>query len=455
MSWVLGAGMVVLGGGLLWLALEGLVRWWIERPLPRDFHGSIGRDEVRRRQAEVGVRVASGVGWLHLGWIADPDRERYLVERRDGSAWRQVGETRTGSFLTRAPGLARFRVLAVPRGRSGGEPRLVGEIEAAPGAGLSPPLCAPRIAGPWRTLFRPTQHGDYVNDHCIYRDAEGRWRLVGITGRGGGDFASERWFATAVSEELPPSEAEGGQMREGPPLADFGELAWAPCVLHETEAPPAGWHLFWSPHRLHQMRSRDGVHWETHRVTLEAPAHRFFRDPMVLAVVPGQWLLYTTARGRYFSRVDVYQSFDLARWQYIRGALRTGWGSERNSPFASTESPTVARHRGRWYLALTYNNDSFFWPGILLLLRIWPGRASYNDTLVLHADNPYDFGCYRGRRRTENLVARLEAHAPELVHHPERDDWHVTTAGWPWVASLTSGEVAIAPLEWDEVPSGR
>ncbi|MBW2237395.1 MAG: hypothetical protein JRG85_18650, partial [Deltaproteobacteria bacterium] len=103
----------------------------------------------------------------------------------------------------------------------------------------------------------------------------------------------------------------------------------------------------------------------------------------------------------------------------------------------------------------TYNNDSFFWPGILMLFKTWRDRASYNDTLVLHADNPYDFGCYRGRRRTPNLVARLEAHAPEFVHHPERDDWHITTAGWPWVATLTSGEVAIAPLVWDEVSGSQ
>jgi hypothetical protein len=446
-------GKLVFGGALLWLALELLVRWWVQRSLPRDFYGSIGRDRVRSHQAETGVRAATGPGWLHLGWIADPARERYRVERRPAgaaspAAWQPVGETRTGSFLSRATGSFEYRVWAVSPERSRAEPRLVGQLEAEAGAEPAPPLFAPRIAGAWRTLFRPAQHGSYINDHCIYRDAEGQWRLIGITDKSRGDFDAERFFAVGASDELPPGD---GEMREEAPLADFGELAWAPCALQEEEAGHAGWHLFWSPHRLHQMRSRDGIRWEDHRVTLEAPQHRFFRDPMVLKVAPGQWLLYTTARGRYYSRVDVYQSFDLRHWQYIRGALRTARGSERNSPFASTESPTVVRYRGRWYLVLTYNNDSFFWPGLLMLLKIWPGRASYNDTLVLHADDPYDFGCYRGRRRTPNLVTRLEAHAPELVHHPERDDWHITTAGWPWAASLTSGEVAIAPLAWEEI----
>ena len=447
-------GTLALGVALGWLALELLVRWWVQRSLPRDFCGSIARDRIRAHQQRTGVRAATGPGWLHLGWIADPARERYRIERRpvaDGSrgAWQQAGRARTGSFLSRETDVCDYRVWALPRGRGESEPRLLGELRAQAGAGPAPPLCAPRIAGAWRTLFRPEKHGSYINDHCIHRDAEGRWRLLGITDKSRGDFDAERFFAVGVSDEMPPAH---GEMREEAPVADFGELAWAPCVLREEEAGREGWHLFWSPHRLHQMRSADGIRWDDHRVTMEAPRHRFFRDPMVLKAAPGQWLLYTTARGRYYSRVDLYQSFDLRHWQYIRGALRTARGSERNSPFASTESPTVARYRGRWYLALTYNNDSFFWPGILMLFRIWRARASYNDTLVLHADNPYDFGCYRGRRRTPNLVTRLEAHAPELVHHPEREDWHITSAGWPWVATLTSGEVAIAPLVWDEAP---
>jgi hypothetical protein len=46
-------------------------------------------------------------------------------------------------------------------------------------------------------------------------------------------------------------------------------------------------------------------------------------------------------------------------------------------------------------------------------------------------------------------LARIEAHAPRLVRHPENGAWWITTAGWPWAASLTQGEVAVAPLRWD------
>jgi sucrose-6-phosphate hydrolase SacC (GH32 family) len=149
-------------------------------------------------------------------------------------------------------------------------------------------------------------------------------------------------------------------MEEDAPLADFGELAWAPHVIKAVDT----YHLFWSPHRLHRMTSADGVAWGEHRVVMTKPFHRFFRDAAIINVAEGQWLLYCTARGRYFSRVDVYQSFDLDGWQYIGPALRTGLGAERNGIVASTESPAVVTYRDRFYLALTYNNDSFFWPAL-------------------------------------------------------------------------------------------
>jgi hypothetical protein len=302
-------------------------------------------------------------------------------------------------------------------------------------------VLVPRVAGPWRPLFRPTRAGDYVNDHCLYRDARGHWRLVGITGPGAGDYARERRFAVGVSEAFPPPEG----MREDAPVADLGELAWAPCAVRAADA----WWLFWSPHVLRRMRSSDGIAWTDPEVVLAETQHPFFRDATVVEVAPGQWLLYATARARWFSRVDVYQSFDLRHWQYVRPALRTGLGSERNAPMASTESPCVVRREGRWYLALTYTNDTGGLAAALLARRILLRKASYHDTLVFHAESPYDFGCYRGRRRAPGLVARLEAHAAELVEHPDTGAWWITTAGWPWAATLTRGEVAVAPLAWE------
>ncbi|MEM4725143.1 MAG: hypothetical protein QXP01_09045 [Candidatus Hadarchaeum sp.] len=424
----------------IWLLLEAVVRIYVEAPLASDFYGSIPRTEVAEQQARHGVQTVAGPGWVHLGWIANPEAETYRIERRTATGWQTVGQAQFGSFLWRGEG-GSFRVWRVPK--RGGEAALLGEVEVSP-AGNTPPLFVPRIAGAWQLLFKPTKYGYYVNDHTVFQDAQGNWRLVGITSLTDGDYNQEKYFAVAVSEDFPPP----GGMREEPPVADFGELAWAPHVIHAQ----GKYHMFWSPHKLHQMTSPDGIVWGEHRITMTAPYHKFFRDAMVLQVAENQWLLYTTARGRYYSQIDLYQSFDLEHWQYIRTALGSGWGSERNSAFASMESPFVLQYRGRYYLSLTYNNDSFFWPAILMLFRIWLNKASYNETLVFHSDNPYDFGVYRGKARSPTLLTQLEAHAPEWIYLPQREQWYITTAGWPWVATLTSGEVAVAPIAWEALP---
>jgi hypothetical protein len=324
---------------------------------------------------------------------------------------------------------------------------VVGEVAASRSGAPPGPLRVPRIAGPWRPLFRPARAGYYVNDHVIFRDAAGRFRLLGITDRSRGDHRSERRFAQGVCETFPPPDA----MREEAPVADFGELAWAPWVVRDG----ATWHLFWSPHRLEHMTSPDGAGWSGRRTAIRAPMHPFFRDAMVLAVAPGQWLLYATGRGRWFSRVDLYQSFDLEGWQYVGAALRTGPGSERNSAFASTETPHVVEHEGRYYLSVTYNNDSRFWAPLWLLARRWRRPETYSDTRVFASEHPYGFGCYRGRCGAPSQIVRLEAHAPRLLRHPDTGAWWITTAGWPWAATLTRGEVAVAPLAWDAAPGTR
>ncbi|MCX7678989.1 MAG: hypothetical protein N2316_07195, partial [Spirochaetes bacterium] len=103
------------------------------------------------------------------------------------------------------------------------------------------------------------------------------------------------------------------------------------------------------------------------------------------------------------------------------------------------------------YLSFTYNNDTLFIHGLLMLFHVWLDKESYNDTLVLHSDNPYDFGVYRGKARTSNLVAALRAHAPEWVYVRNLKQWYITTCGWKWVSTLTQGEVAIAPLVWEKI----
>jgi hypothetical protein len=84
-----------------------------------------------------------------------------------------------------------------------------------------------------------------------------------------------------------------------------------------------------------------------------------------------------------------------------------------------------------------------------MLFKIWPDPSSYNDTLVFHSSNSYDFGIYTGRDSSSTLLTTLKAHAPEITHQEESGDWYITTCGWPWIATLKQGEVAVAPLRWD------
>ena len=423
----------------IWLLLEIGLRLYVELPLKTDFYGSIARDQVRDEQFKHGVRTAVGNGWIHLGWIADPDNESYTVEKRSGSAWIKTGESAFGSYLTHDL-TGNFRVIV--KSKKDGIARILGEVSCS-ASDTPAPIYKPVIDGPWKLLFKPSFHGYYINDQTVFRDSQGRWRLLGITSKSIGNYEEEKYFASGFSDTFPP---ENG-MVESNPVADFGELAWAPHVLSANDS----YHLYWSPHRLEYMNSKDGVNWDGHRTIVEAPYNKFFRDSMIYEVAEGQWLLYTTARGAFFSQVDTYQSFDLIGWQYIGCALQCNWGSERNSPFASTESPFVLQYKGLYYLSVTYNNDTFFWNGLLLPLKIWIDRPSYNETLLFQSDNPYDFGTYRGKAFSPSLVTVLQAHAPEYVHDPETDRWFITTAGWPWVATLTSGEAAYAPLKWEIV----
>jgi hypothetical protein len=424
----------------LWLIVETGLRVYVEMPLKTDFYSSIPRELVRQRQVEIGVRTTQGPGWVHMGWIADPDRETYRVERHVGEFWQQVDKTQFGYCLLRETG-GSYRVLAISNDT--GKARLLGNVDVRVQDNPSPLLYKPVIAGPWQVLFRPLSSGNYINDHAVYRDAGGDWRLVGITSKSDGDYNQEKYLAVGTSKDIPPA----GGMQESTPVADFGDLAWAPHVISERGT----YYMFWSPHRLERMTSADGISWGDRQTVMPAPYHKFFRDAMIFKTAGGQWLLYSTARGLFFSQVDRYQSFDLKEWQYTGTALSTGWGSERNSPFASTESPFVMEYKGRYYLSVTYNNDTFFWNGILLPFKIWLDRDSYNDTLIFNSDNPYDFGNYNGSGNASSLISRLKAHAPEYVYVPDRDAWYITTAGWPWISSITSGEAAIAPLKWEAV----
>lgn len=426
---------IILIISVIWVSLEFLIRLIAEKGLSSDFYGSIPENKVQYIQKQIGIKITKGNGWIHLGWIADIKNEIYRIEIENGESWQFLTKTKYGSYLYKGLG-GKFRVTKINHKTH--ECQLLGEIDGSTSID-SYNIYKPKIIGGWNLIFKPEITGDYVNDHTIYQSRSGSWQLLGITSISRGDYRKERYFTSATSDEMPPTK----MMIEGRKVADLGKLAWAPHVIVHNNL----YHLFWSPNQLHRLTSTNGVHWTNYELVIKKPYHKFFRDAFIYKVSDNQFLLYATSKGCFYSRIDLYQSFDLHNWQYIGPAVKSVWGSERNFVTGSMESPKLINYKGGFYLSTTYNNGSTFLSAVLLRFKIFLNKKSYNDTLIFLASNPYDFGTYGGKRHSRNMIARLITHAPSYL---EVDDkWYITTCGWPFAASLTSSEVAIARLDWE------
>jgi len=206
-----------------WMIAEIGGRMYPEIFLKTGFYGSMPRHIVNERLEEIGIQTASGPGWTYLGWIADPEHEDYRVVKLVDGEPRQVGKIKYGSFLLREASGA-YQVWVIPNDAV--QPRILDTVMIETTTG-NPALFKPKLTSPWKTLFRPEKYGSYINDHTVFQDNGGDWRLVGITSLSDGDFNDERYFAVGVSPDFPPTK----EMVEQEPVADFGELAWAPVQL--------------------------------------------------------------------------------------------------------------------------------------------------------------------------------------------------------------------------------
>jgi hypothetical protein len=74
-------------------------------------------------------------------------------------------------------------------------------------------------------------------------------------------------------------------------------------------------------------------------------------------------------------------------------------------------------------------------------------KDNYHNTLVFCSDDPTNFGDYTGDNEEDLVVARLHAHAPEVIRDSD-GQWYLTTCGWPGFNTPAEGGVAIARLEW-------
>jgi arabinan endo-1,5-alpha-L-arabinosidase len=287
----------------------------------------------------------------------------------------------------------------------------------------------PRIKGPWRPLYTPKQHGNYVNDHTLLRAEDGTWHLFGITGFHS-DPAQERYFTHARSERLLTPEG----MTEAGKVLDEGGNAWAPCVVEHDGAA----HMLYgpSPTRLAVTTDLSSNEWWVQPAELVgAPLFAAHRDHMVIRLNDHTWLMYVSGLYQRMGAISCFVSNNLRQWRFVQYALTSSGNAPLTPAWGAFESPYVVHRDGLYYLFTTYTDCE---------------RESYHQTLVFTSTNPYDFGEYTGDNHDAVVLTSLDAHAPEIVQDPEDGSWYITSCGWRNKGTHHEGGVAIASLEWTE-----
>jgi beta-fructofuranosidase len=277
-------------------------------------------------------------------------------------------------------------------------------------------------------LFQPQTYGRYVNDHSLVRYSDGSWHLFGITSHAkeGDDYAElERYFVHAAG-----SLWGAEPMREVGKCCDNGVRAWAPGVIRHGPR----YFMYYGPSPMRMATSFELCHWMEQTPTIGgAPLDSCHRDSMVFKVAEDRWLMYITGiDDSMFGVVSVLESHNLVDWKFLRFALRTSGKAPYNPPWGATESPFVVKRGELYYLFITYTDCK---------------HHNYHNTLVFTSTDPTDFGNYTGDNEADVVVAKLHAHAPEIIQDSD-GQWYITTCGWRGYNTPVEGGVAIAKLEW-------
>jgi beta-fructofuranosidase len=253
---------------------------------------------------------------------------------------------------------------------------------------------------------------------------DGLWHLFGITSHAKSEFSEqERYFVHGATPSLDQPMAELGK------VCDNGVRAWAPAVIEHD----GRYFMYYGPSPTRFATSDELGHWMENTIHFHAaPLDAAHRDHFVLKVAENHWLLYATGIHRRCGVISVFESHDLVNWTFLRYALRTTPAAPLRAPWGATESPFVVLKEGLYYLFITYTDCSY---------------SNYHDTLVFVSPDPTDFGSYEGGESGDRYLAKLHAHAPEIILH--KGQWHITTCGWRGRGAPIEGAVAIARLSWE------
>ena len=311
----------------------------------------------------------------------------------------------------------------------------------------------PRLKlGTIQTLFAPNKAAedapayDYMNDHAVYRDVNGKWHVIGVANTAPGRTEGEFQFAHGVADSLLAS------YTRKPDIDPTGPSTWAFAPHIITSNGKA--YMFYGPRFWGLTTSSDMETWTNQTLNVKYPNHGRIRDSttprdaMVLEDGDTYYKYVTSLDPTAGNQnvVDVLKSTDLINWTYVDHALTLSGNAVKTS-WSTAESPFVVKYSDLYYMFVTITNTN-------------RNNDNYHQTLVFRSDNPTDFGDFNGNRANPQgtqLVTELPVHAPEVILDPSTDKWHITTTGWEGRQGYEEAEdgVAIIEMEWVTAPANE
>ncbi|MCA9417491.1 MAG: hypothetical protein KC917_14520 [Candidatus Omnitrophica bacterium] len=307
------------------------------------------------------------------------------------------------------------------------------------GAAMGEAFGVPKIAGDYVNIYQPAgdafqgpsdepleagiYYEDWVaNDHCFVRDEGGRWHLFGIThpesgleNVHAGEYQS--FHALAPEGSLSQTLSVGAwkdQPKVLPPKERPGERPenHAPSIVQVEGV----YHMIYGPTPLRHATSNDLYDWKP-----QGPLKNSIvsRDPC-LFFWENEWHVLTC--GVFDVRMAVLRNFSNCEEPRVIFEHASG---------VDPESPTLIQRDGTFYLFVCD------WNGVWDKKDLW--GAYQHLTRVYRSDDPFHF-------ETENEIAQIDAHAPEIIRGEKENEWFISSAEWPYRG------VSIAPLVWTHHP---
>jgi hypothetical protein len=289
----------------------------------------------------------------------------------------------------------------------------------------------PWIRGAFRHVLHPpgqqeAQRRDprsrwYINDHCFIVDEANRIHWFGITN----PFpASGSFYGPGTHRNIghASANAPNGPWTEHPhaiSIPETSKVVVASCfvvrhgdeyvMLYDSDVRGPG---------LYLARSKDLSNWTTVDDLPPIVAAHATRDPCIIKIEDGRYLLYVTGGSTGAGRIYVGTSTDLAHWTWGEPALL----ADDSVRAGRMESPFVHCHEGVYYLFVNYSH------------------RQYEETIVFASADPTRFDW-------QQPLSTLFGHASEVlswngmtyITHCGLEDQHWSEIGAPyglWLADL-------------------